>query len=209
MSLEDSVTYLRGKLVPDGYTPFPFRSNVPESLLDKLRSLIATWRFRGVVQEYKDQGVDFSCHMYVPEMDPSTGEVYHEREDHCHLLKRIWKHTREGGPPGMDLQGFDDAMMDPGTGLTQAALTGERKQSVQDAERMLSFLVAHFLESHGYDDEGKFVRTVAGWHEAADGRGLSELQRCKRNYAMLNMIVDEWMPWHTINYDFSTIDINR
>lgn len=37
----------------------------------------------------------------------------------------------------MKLQGFDDAMLDPGTGLTHAALTGERKQSVGDAERML------------------------------------------------------------------------
>ena len=105
--------------------------------------------------------------------------------------------------------GFDDAMKDPSTGLTQAALTGERKQSVQDAERMLSFLVAKFLKENGYPREGLYVETVAGWHEAADGRGLSELDRCKKNYAMLNMILDEWMPWHKDNYDFSTIDINR
>ncbi|KAK3752537.1 hypothetical protein QZH41_016313 [Actinostola sp. cb2023] len=26
---------------------------------------------------------------------------------------------------------------------------------------------------------------------------------------MLNYILDEWMPWHTNNYDFSTIDVNR
>ena len=26
---------------------------------------------------------------------------------------------------------------------------------------------------------------------------------------MLNMILDEWMPWHVDLYDFSTIDINR
>jgi hypothetical protein len=57
--------------------------------------------------------------------------------------------------------------------------------------------------------ESKFGETVAGWHEAADGRGLSELQRCKTNYKMLNLILDEWMPWHVVNYDFTTIDINR
>ena len=26
---------------------------------------------------------------------------------------------------------------------------------------------------------------------------------------MLNMILDDWMPWHRNNYDFSSIDINR
>ena len=140
--------------------------------------------------------------MYVPELDADSQEYYHEREDHCHILKRIWKHTREG-PEGFNLQGFDDALLDPTTGLTHAALTGERKQSVTDAEKLLSFLVG------SYEKEGKFVETVAKWHEAADGIGLSELKRCSYNYGMLNMILDEWMPWHKESYDFSTIDINR
>ena len=109
----------------------------------------------------------------------------------------------------MRLQGFDDAMLDPGTGLTHAALTGERKQSVGDAERMLSFLVSKFLNEHGYLREANYIDVIAGWHEAADGRGLSELQRCKCNYAMLNMILNEWMPWYKENPDLSTIDINR
>lgn len=90
----------------------------------------------------------------------------------------------------MNLQGFDDVMLDPSTGLTHAALTGERKQSVGDAERMLSFIVAKFLKEHGYIHEATYISIIAGWHEAADGRGLSELQRCKGNYAMLNMILD-------------------
>jgi hypothetical protein len=67
--------------------------------------------------------------------------------------------------------------MDPNTGLTQAALTGERKQSVQDAERLLSYHVARFLRENDYDREAKYVEVVAGWHEAADGRGLKELER--------------------------------
>lgn len=108
----------------------------------------------------------------------------------------------------MELKGFDDAMLDSSTGLTHAALTGERKQSVGDAERMLSFLVAKFLREHGYIREANYIDIVAGWHEAADGRGLTELQRCKRNYALLNMILDEWMPWHREIPDLSTIDIN-
>ncbi len=80
--------------------------------------------------------------------------------------------------------------VDPNTGLTFAALTGERKQSVVDAERMMSYLVAKFLSENGYEKEGEFVNIVAGWHEAADGRGLSEFERCRKNYAMLNMILD-------------------
>ena len=109
----------------------------------------------------------------------------------------------------MDLQGFDDALTAPNTGLTHAALTGERKQSVVDAERMLSYLVADFLSKNGYAKEGEYVATVAGWHEAADGRGLTELQRCRKNYKMLNMILNEFMPWYNVTPDFSTADINR
>ena len=209
MNLFEAVKYIRMSLVPEGYEPHPFRSGVPESMDDMLKSIVATYRFRNTVSKFMSEGVDFSTYVYIPEIDSETGEAFHEREDHCHILKRIWKHTREEGPPETNLQGFDDAMQDPKTGLTFAALTGERKQSVVDAERMLSYLVASFLSEHGYEKEGEFVRTVAGWHEAADGRGLSELKRCKKNYEMLNMILDEWMPWHKTAPNFSTIDINR
>lgn len=210
MTLADAVTYLRGQLVTEGYTPYTFRPNtVKESMLDQLRSLVATYRFRHRVAELKASGVDFTIHLYVPEVDPINGDYFHEREDHCHILKRIWKHTREKGPDGMNLKGFDDAVQDPSTGLTLAALRGERKQSVQDAERMLSYQVAKFLRNNGYLRKATYVETVAGWHEAADGRGLTQLQRCKKNYAMLNMVLNEWMPWHVHCYDFSTIDINR
>lgn len=208
ITLEDAVTYTRNSLVPAGYRPFPFRVNTEESFLDKLRSVIGTYRFRHAVKTYKEKGVDFSTYVYVPEFDEEIGEYFHEREDHCHILKRIWKHTREEGPAGFDLKGFDDAMLDPKTGLTQAALTGERKQSVQDAERVLSFLVAKFLEEHGHNTEGNYVSFVAGWHEAADGRGLTELRRCERNYKMLNMILEEWIQWYNEDCDFSTLDIN-
>ena len=120
-----------------------------------------------------------------------------------------WVRFFKGGPEGMELKRFDDAMMDSSTGLTRAALTGERKQSVGDAEQMLLFLVAKFLREHGYIREANYIDIVAGWHEAADGRGLTELQRYKRNYAMLNMILDEWMPRHREIPDLSTIGINR
>jgi hypothetical protein len=69
--------------------------------------------------------------------------------------------------------------------------------------------MASFMEQNGFEDEAIFLRAVAGWHEASDGRGLSQLQRCRANYNMLNYILDEWMPWHQENYNFSLIDINR
>ena len=83
--------------------------------------------------------------MYVPEVDPSTGAFFHEREDHCHILERILKHTREGGPDFCDVTSFYAALMYPKTGLTHAAVVAERKQSVPDAEKMLSYLVVKLL----------------------------------------------------------------
>ena len=75
MSLEDAVTHVRGKLVPDGYQPYPFRRNTPEHLLDKLRSLIGSYRFQAQINEYKLQGIDFSTYLYVPEVDLVTRNI--------------------------------------------------------------------------------------------------------------------------------------
>jgi hypothetical protein len=94
-------------------------------------------------------------------------------------------------------------------GLTHSALVGLRKQSVVDAERLLSFRMCNFMTKNNFEEEATFLKAVAGWHEASDGRGLTQLERCKANYIMLNYILDEWMPWHRNNYDFSSIDINR
>ena len=209
LSLEDAVTFVRGKLVPDGYAPYPFRKDTPESLLDKLRSVVATYQFRCDVQYWKDQGVDFSVYMYVPEVDPITGDFHHERADHNHLLKRIAKHTRDGNNSELIYERFDEAMCNPMTGLTHVALVGSRKQSVPDAEKLLSFHVAKFFKDNHYLAEAEYVETIALWHKASDGHGLSQLQRCRQNYQMLNYILDEWIPWHQDNYDLSTLDINK
>ena len=177
MSLEDAVTFIRGKLVPEGYTPYPFRRDTPESLLDKLRSVVATCQFRYDVQYWKGREVDCSLYLYFPEVDPISEETHHERADHNHLLKRIAKHTREGNNSDLNYERFDEAMQNPMTGLTHAALNGSRKQSVPDAEQLLSFYAANFLRAKNYDAEAEYVKTVAKWHEASDGRGLSQLQR--------------------------------
>lgn len=104
---------------------------------------------------------------------------------------------------------FVEATLEKSTGLTHAALVGARKQSVRDAEKLLSYPVAKFMQNTGHQVEAEYVSRIAGWHEASDGRGLSQLQRSKQNYAMLNYLLNEWMPWHAENPDFTFVDINR
>lgn len=75
------------------------------------------WLFlRQHISDLLADGVDFKSHLFVPEVDAITGQLLHERSDHNHLLKRIATSTREGHYTRLDLQGFDDAMMNPNTG---------------------------------------------------------------------------------------------
>ena len=149
------------------------------------------------------------AYLYVPEVDPVTRQVRHDRADHNHLLQRIAQHVRDCGYDAFDYEAFADVLADPQSGLTHAALVGKRRQSVKDAERLMSYSVVKSIERHGKVEEAKFIRVVAQWHESSDGRGLSQLQRCRYNYQMLNFILEEWMPWFKECYDFSTLDINR
>lgn len=93
--------------------------------------------------------------------------------------------------------------------MTQTALQGLRKQSVPDAELLLSHRVAAFLSRHGHAQEAEYVRMFADWHEAWDGRGLNQDERSTANYKLLHYLLDDWMPWHRDNYDFLTVDVNR
>ncbi len=117
--------------------------------------------------------------------------------------------TREGGPDGINLERFVEALRDAKTGLTYPALVGMRKQSVQDAERMFSLPLADFMDGKGYTREAEYICVVNGWRRASDERGLSSLERCRLNYKLLNYILDDLMPWHHVNYDFSTMEVNR
>ena len=60
-----------------------------------------------------------------------------------------------------------------------------------------------------YHEEKKYVTVVRNWYCAADERGLSELQRSRFNYEMLNYILDDWMPWYKHCHDFSLLEVNR
>jgi hypothetical protein len=186
LTFEDGAIFLRGSLVAEGYTSFPFRKDTPESYIDHLRSLMSTCIYRNTVNKLKMQGTDFSRHLYVPEVDKITGKEYHERGDHNHILKRSPASTRECRFQNVDPEAFDKAMMDPRAGLSYAALTGQRPQSVEDAEKLLSYHVAASMQRNGYDMEADYVSTIATWDEASDGRGMPQLQRCKANHKMLN-----------------------
>ena len=109
----------------------------------------------------------------------------------------------------MHLERFVEALSDPSSNLTYYALSGARKQSVQDAERLLSPEVAEFMDKKGYMTEAVYIRAVANWRRSCDERGLSELQRCRYNYHLLNYILNDLMPWHTQFYDFSLLEVNR
>ena len=45
------------------------------------------------------------------------------------------------------------------------------------------------------------------WRRACDESGLTELQRCRFNYGLLNLVLDELMPWHRDVYDFSCLEV--
>lgn len=113
LTFEDSIVYLRGKLVPEGYTPYPFRKDTPESSIDRLRSLVSTYVYRHTVTTLRSEGRDFSQHLYVPEIDKTTCQQYHERGDHNHILKRIATSTRECRYQELDPEAFDKALLDP------------------------------------------------------------------------------------------------
>ena len=101
-----------------------------------------------------------------------------------------------------------DALHDPEANLTYTALTGERKQSVADAECLFSPLVLAFMEKKEFNMEANYIRVVLNWRRACDERGLSDQQRYQYNYQMLDYILDDLMPWHE-QYDYSYLEVNR
>ena len=165
--------------------------------------------FKKKVSTHCSEGVNFREHLYVPEVSECTGKPQHEREDHNHVLKRIAGSLRKGHIPNVDVQVFVKAMHDPTTGLTYTALTGKRKQSVCDAEKLLSPAVGKWLKANNFLSEAKFVEVVSNWHKASDSRGLSEAEQARYNLAMLDYLLEDWMPWIRDERDYSTLDVNR
>lgn len=170
---------------------------------------MATYLYRKKVNDYCALGVNFKEHLYVPEVNEVNGETFHEREDHNHVLKRITSCARAGTIPSIGLQYFRDALHDENSGMTYEALTGKRKQSVPDCEKFFSIGVLKFLQNNNHKNEARVVEIILNWHKANDGRGLSEEERRKYNLALLDWILEDWMPWYWYCRDYSTMDVNR
>ena len=124
-------------------------------------------------------------------------------------LQRMAQCTRRGGPDKLQMDRFTEALYDEDAGMTFPALTGQRKQSVQDAEILFSEGVEGFMKRKGYKYEEKFVQIIRNWRRACDQCGLSSRQRSKFNYDLLNLLLDELMPWHKDSYNFSLLEITR
>lgn len=115
-TFEEAVTHVRGALVPAPYQPYPFREHVAETHLDRMRTVVATYKFRHEVASWKAKGVDFTTYLYVPEIDQTTEQEIHERGDHSHLLKRMAQSTRELKNADLNPDHYDAALMDRTTG---------------------------------------------------------------------------------------------
>ena len=102
-------------------------------------------------------------------------------------------------------------MHDPSAGLTYTALSGVRKQSVEDVERLFSDSVIKWMERKGYTVEAEYLRVIRNWRRSCDERGLTSTQRSQFNNDLLKYVLDELMPWHTENglQDFSLLEVNR
>ncbi len=97
---------------------------------------------------------------------PVTGSLFCEREDEGHIFKvnmaaiaksyilitilqRIANSLRQGCAKDIRLEKFMEALQELNTGLTYPALTGIRKQSIEDVEQLFGYGVIEFMEKHG------------------------------------------------------------
>ena len=64
------------------------------------------------------------------------------------------------------------------------------------------------MVNRGYEYDVKYIRGIRNWRRSCDERGLTQLQRSRFNYEMLQLILDELMPWSRTCYDFSLLEVN-
>lgn len=94
--------------------------------------------------------------------------------------------------------------------MTFPALSGARKQSVEDVERLFGQGVIDFMKNNNYSAEAEYLQRVRNWRRAVDERGLSEDQRQQLCAELLEFIVIDLMPWYSAKQrDFSLLEVNR
>ena len=67
---------------------------INEVIFGRIRSLIATYQFWARIAELKEQGIYFSTYLYVPELDPVTKDIFHERVPLSYLEESVETHQR-------------------------------------------------------------------------------------------------------------------
>lgn len=109
------------------------------------------------------------------------------------------------------MERFEEAVHDSTSGLTYTALSGVRKQSVEDVERLFGEPLVSWMKNKGYSAEADYLQVIHNWRRASDERGLTDDQRSKFNVDLLNFILDDLMPWHKVDglRDFSLLEVNR
>ena len=103
-TMDDVIERLRLRTVPTGYAIHNWTNGIvithvlckmshhfllgkDESLLDKLRSILAQLEYKHQIDHWHSKGVPFKDHLYVPEVHPFTRLGFCEREDEAHVLK--------------------------------------------------------------------------------------------------------------------------
>ena len=74
-------------------------------------------------------------------------------------------------------------------------MTGVRKQSVEDVERLFGQGVIDFMKDKNYEEEAKYLQKVRNWRRAIDERGLKEEKRLQYIIEFLDCIITNLMPW--------------
>ena len=125
-------------------------------------------------------------------------------------IQRIGNSLRRGCVRNIGLKRFIEALEEPKTGLTYPALTGIRKQSVEDIERLFGQGVIDFMKDKNYNEEAEYVQKVRNWRKAIDERGLKEEKRQQYITEFLDYIISDLMPWYLDGCkDFSLLEVNR
>ena len=57
--------------------------------IEMLRSILAQLQYKHDILEWEKKGVSFCSRLYVPEVHPITGQLFHEREDETHVFSKI------------------------------------------------------------------------------------------------------------------------
>ena len=109
------------------------------------------------------------------------------------------------------LERFEEALHDPASKLTYTALSGVRKQSVEDIERLFGASVIKWMKNKAYTSEAQYLSVVRNWKRSCDERGLTEEERRVFNEEFLAYILDDLMPWHRQEglRDFNLLEVNR